>query len=243
MMRSVGVVVTTCNRPLFLERTLKSLIPLGSRVLVVDDSHDIAMQMANGSICAEARPEAPSDIIHLRLAENRGLAASLAIGVIWWLVDLDIEYVSTFQDDTECLPETHQVLVDLARHLKDPQNYVLTGHDAKEHNWVRYGNIGGIKVVEKKACRATHMFAHRDAWARVIPLRSKGVGYPKKTGEGRGEGSDVDWYICGVLKTRVVPNLVRTFAWEATDSCWNNRQRVGADAPLDREALRGWSRR
>lgn len=242
-MRSVLSVITTFNRPRFLERTLPSVVALGSRVLVVDDGSEFHHAQANAEICRAARPIAPSDVIYLNTAENRGLAASLGIGVVWGMVDLDTTWLSTFQDDTECLPETHQVLVDLARHLKDPQNYVLTGHDAKEHPWVRHSMISGITVAEKKSCRATHMFAHRDAWSRVLPLRSKGVGFPKRTGEGRGEGSDVDWFITSVLKTRCVPGLVRTFAWKAEESCWANTQRAGADGPLNRESIRGWSRR
>ena len=234
----IASLITTYNRPWFLERTIHGIVALGARVLVVDDGSDPELAEKNKNICDMARPEAIGDVVYMRLPENRGLAASLSIGLDFWLVDNDISHISYFQDDVAVDPLLHRVLLDVSKAL--PHRILLTGHDAQEHRINKTIQVTGhdIKVSSKASCRATHMFAHRDSWKSVMPIKSKGIGFPRG-----GEGSNVDWWITRdhpkPLPVWCVPGLVRTFAWKAEDSCWGNKQVTGNDNELSRDAIRG----
>lgn len=240
-------IITTKDRPQFLRRTLPAVVALGARVLVVDDGSSLVNAELNAIACEQVRPEAPSDVLYLRFPENRGLAAALNTGLSFWMAE-NPDYISYFQDDVEVDPELHKVLSSLHRALPEQHRALLTGHDAREHKAISGRlNAQGISYFRKGSCRATQMFASARAWAGVMPIRSRGVGYPKRTGPDRGEGSNVDWYITRdhthPLKVHCVPGLVRTFAWEAHESCWNNRQTAGEDGPLSRESIELWLRR
>lgn len=246
-MRNIGVIVTTKDRSKFLERSLPQIVALGSRVLVIDDGSDPAESHRNAMACAGVRP-GTGDVTLLRLPENRGLAGAWNIGLSWFLCDRGIDYISYFQDDVEVDPLLHTVLVALHRGLSGVKDVVLTGHDAREHKPIGSPiQVNGVTAHRRGSCRATQMFAPREAWERVMPIRSKGLGFPKRI-EGRGpdekgEGSDTDWWItrdagARALKVWCVPGLVRTFAWEARDSMWGNTQDAGEDPPLHRRSIR-----
>ena len=133
---------------------------------------------------------------------------------------------------------------------------LLTGHDAAEHPAIGHTVCGTIPVTLKDNCRATHLHAHRDYWAGVMPIQSRGLHTPckpeimpesvreahQRTGETRGMGSEVDHWITHRAPNSVVkqgghvvcvPGLVRTFLWKAEDSCWANPQRAGEDPVLN----------
>jgi hypothetical protein len=246
----IGSLITTYRRPRLLAKTLPYVVSLGSRVLVVDDGSPPTIADANRELCEQARPEAPGDVVYLHLPENRGLAGSLGVGLEYLLCDRGIDFVSYFQDDVEGYDDLHDVLLDAYPHLvvrKPAQHILLTGHDAREHQPESrpIETPNGIRAFRKRSCRATHMFAHRDAWASVLPIRSKGLGFPKRIlGTDRGEGSDVDWWITRdhptPLRVWCVPGLLRTFSWRGEQSCWNNTQVAGEDEQLSRQAVQRW---
>jgi len=224
----IACLVTTYNRPDALARSLPQIVKLGSPVLVVDDGSRDWCQ--NQALCAS------NLAYYLRLPENRGLAAAMNAGLAYWLADKSIEWVSYFQDDVDVHPRCLEIL---ARFQKSAQ--ILSGHDAKEHAFQESGKKGDISFGYKRSIRATHIHARCDFWESVMPIPTRSLGAPKHNGEGRGIGSNVDWWICrdapqSCQKSKrsviCVPGLVRSFLWKAEDSCWNNMQTVGEDAAL-----------
>lgn len=226
----IAILVTTKDRPSALARSLPQIAALGAPVLVVDD----------GSSIADFAFYAFENVKKLCIPENRGLAAALNIGLSYWLADKSIDWISYFQDDVEVHPRTLEILSQFHGAYK-----VITGHDAAEHPAycnLKVADNPEYDVKLKWSIRATHVHAHRDWWLKQMPFPTRELGAPKKLGpHERGLGSNVDWYFCrdgenSCQKTRTpilcVPGLVRTFLWKAEDSCWNNTQRAGEDAPL-----------
>ncbi len=251
-----AVIVTTYNRPDKLARSLPQIVAaaneIGAPVLVVDDGSTTQSACENPTICNF------NGVHHMRLPSNRGLAGALNIGLAYWLADPSIDAIAYFQDDVEVDPVCLAALQDWTAEARN-RIWMLTGHDAKEHAFRVEGDkrieveLAGVKAYAKVACRATMMFARREAWSSVMPIRSKALGLPKRIPgrEGRGEGSGVDWWIVrdckeagkAPLAVLCVPGLVRTFAFKAADSCWANDQHAGEDAPLNRDAIAGWLER
>ncbi len=241
-MNDTAIVVTTCDRPVSLERTIADLVKLGPPILIVNDRRGDSRGFGT------LRP-LPDHVTVISTPSNRGLACALNIGISYWLADKGIEWISYFQDDVEVDPDVLLALRDV-QHLKDRP--LLTGHDALEHKEKSRGLINGIDVVYKESCRATHMHAHRDYWASVLPIPTRELGAPKPVqGQPRGLGSNVDWWVASWAPSSVkmthryvtcVPGLVRTFLWQKKDSCWDNEQKAGEDQPLHRRALKDWRR-
>jgi hypothetical protein len=240
---STAVFVTTYNRPQALARSLPQIVGLGAPVLVVDDGSNPADLDQNESLAED------HGAAFLFLPENRGLAAAMNIGLSYWLADPAVEWISYFQDDVDVRKDALQVLAKVQDRGTRP---LLTGHDAAEHKAVRSEVVNGVSVTGKGNCRATHLHAHRDYWAGVMPLQSRGLHTPcrpdmmppewreryAKTPESRGCGSEVDHWITHRAPQSVVakggyvvcvPGLVLTFLWKAEDSCWNNRAPLGPD--------------
>lgn len=218
----IGILVTTYNRPKALERSLPQIAALGAPILVVDDASNPVDRWGNEMLCDQF------GAMHLLLPENRGLAASLNIGVSYWLADKSIEWISYFQDDVDVHPRTLGILSRL--HKCSP---ILTGHDAGEHPAHRLKTLDGVNVKQKWSCRATHIHAAAAFWREFLPIPTFQLGAPKRVGTGRGVGSNVDWWIvrdsprsCKNTRRPIlcVPGLVRTFSLKAEDSCWNNAQ-------------------
>lgn len=233
---SIAAVITTCNRPAALARTLPQVCALGWPVLVVDDgsdSRETAWAVEPMIIAQGSRPA----VHFIELPTRRGLAAALTIGVTYWLADPAVEWISVFQDDVDVRPEAGTILEAFST---DPvRRPLLTGHDAAEHVEVDLCIEQGRRVKFKTNARATHLHAHRDYWMSVLPVPSRGLGAPHRIpGESRGLGSNVDWWIVRDAPQSVVatgghilclPGLVRTFLWRKEDSLWDNEQRAGAD--------------
>ncbi len=257
-----AVVVTTFNRPACLARSLPQIVAaakeVGAPVLVVVDSSASYSntECVEWGICDDARhANRHEDIALLLVPHNRGLAGALNIGLSYFLADPEIEAIHYFQDDVEVDPLALAAINAVLEHVGDN---CVTGHDAKEHHAKPHSPIvdsagpfiAGIRTRLRPSCRATQMSAIRSAWTRVMPIRSKGLGLPKRVPrapndpEQRGEGSSVDWWIVRDaprhLQTICIPGLVRSFAHKAEDSCWNNSQVAGEDGPLHRESIKTW---
>jgi glycosyltransferase involved in cell wall biosynthesis len=224
----IGILVTTYNRPEALARSLPQIAALGARVLLVDDGTVGIQPWAFDINCAL--------VDYLKIPWNRGLACAMNIGLSYWLADKSIEWVSYFQDDCDVHPKTLEILAKFHGESK-----ILTGHDAGEHPGFNSGKLNGIDYIKKMSIRATHIHAHRDFWESIMPIPTRGLGAPKRTGEGRGLGSNVDWWMvrdspnsCQKTKQPIIcaPGLVRSFLWQGKDSCWNNTQKSGEEPPL-----------
>src|SRR6185436_15013232 len=119
--------------------------------------------------------------------ENRGLAGALNIGLSYWLANPSIQAISYFQDDVEvdplCIAACNEAIQQMGP-ADFERGMVVTGHDAKEHRerWQleRYfgSSFSGIDMFKRGSCRATHMHAHIDAWKKVLPIPSRGLGLP-----------------------------------------------------------------
>lgn len=222
----IGILVTTYNRVEALKRSLPQIAALGCPVLVVDD----------GSAETAFYPYDFMNVDYLFMPNNRGLACAMNIGLSYWLADKSIEWISYLQDDVDVHPQTLAVLSRF-----QSMSQILTGHDAGEHPGHAPGRIENINYKYKWSIRATHMHAHRDFWQSIMPIPTRELGCPKRTGEARGMGSNADWWIvrdspnsCQKTKQPIicVPGLVRSFLWQGKDSCWNNTQRAGEEPPL-----------
>jgi len=244
-MQDTAVLVTVCDRPKHARSAFESIRKVrgGRLVLVVDDSSGTQHQVEHQAYAIEA------GFSYIPIQGKRGLACALNIGLSFLLADRSLEWISYFQDDVEVDPDILEILRDV-QHLKDRP--LLTGHEAAEHKTIRRTNMNGIAVSFKDSCRATHMHAHRDYWTAVMPIPTRELGAPKRVaGQPRGIGSNVDWWVATWAPSSVkmlgrhvacVPGLVRTFAWKKQDSTWDNEQRAGEDAPLNRDAVAGWRR-
>jgi hypothetical protein len=227
----IGVLVTTHNRPEALKRSLPQIAILGASVLVVDDGSLNESAQANRDICREC------DCHFIHLPCNRGLAAALNTGLVYWLADKNVTAISYHQDDTDTHPKALEILSRLRQY-----GPVLTGHDGAAHRSSSNAVLEGIAIKFKETFAAVHIFASVGFWTGVMPIPTYSLGCPNPSPNGRtrGTGSNVDWWLCRdaprstkALGTGaiVVPGLTRTFFWQAKDSCWGNSQ-PEEDAPL-----------
>jgi hypothetical protein len=221
-----AVLVTTYGRPAALRRSLPQIVALGAPVLVVDDGSPEPARAANRAICADA------GATYLALPDNRGLPAALNVGLSVLMADPAVRWISYFQDDVDVRADTLALLGRLEDADARP---LLTGDDAGEHPPTDQAEIAGIAVTRKRSTRATHLHAHVDYWAGVMPIPSPYLGAPKPH---RGASME-DWWIVNHaprsaeqrgLPVICVPGLVRTFLWHHDDSTWGNPNRP--DPPL-----------
>lgn len=253
----IAVVVTTYNRPEALGDTLPQVfeaaknVQSANEVLVVDDFSERMLDV-------ETVVDAQLGYVRLlRLPGNRGLAGSLGVGIAYWLADPTVDAIAYFQDDVDVHPA---VLAIGAAVLREFPHHLFTGNDPNheraaegfdEHPLGKEAGLplgSGIRAWHKASCRGTMMMASRASWSHVMPLRSNGLGFPKRLPgqleNERGQGSGVDWWIVRdaphPLPVLCVPDLVRIRLWEAKDSTWNNKMRAGADRPLSEQHITGW---
>lgn len=241
MESKTAILVTTCDRPKALDHSLGAISALGQPVLVVDDSK------RRDSWGPNAESAFDHGCRYLRMPENRGLAAAMNIGLSYWLADTSVRWISYFQDDVEIDPLILHVMEDVWDAKDRP---LVTGHHGSEHKTEVEAKVAGVRVLGKRNCRATHLFADRGYWASVMPIPTRFLGCPKRVeGEARGLGSEVDFWITHRAPQSIVarggvvacvPGLVRTFLWKKEDSTWDNTQRAGEDLPLSRDAIHDW---
>lgn len=224
------ILITTYNRPSALERSLPQIVKLGHPSLVVDDGSPESAGEKNRAIALAHGAQ------YLRLPENRGLAVALNAGLIYWLADKEVEWISYFQDDVDVHPKCLQVLDSFSK--KSP---VLTGHDALAHRFHATSVWNRYTAKHKWTSAGVHIHATAEFWRGILPIPTYQLGCPKRNGGGRGIGSNVDWWICKDSPQSskklgkyiiCVPGLVRTFYWKPEDSNWNNPLPTGEEPPL-----------
>jgi hypothetical protein len=226
----IAALITTYNRPAALTRSAWQIARLGVPTLVVDDGSDAEKAAENKSICDS------NGLLYMKLPGNRGLAAALNTGLSYWLADSRIRWISYFQDDVDVHARALEVLGKL-----QGLSPLLTGHDAGEHEAQKEGVLTDIPFKIKRSCRATHMHGSADFWRGILPIPTNDLGTPRRNGQGKGIGSNVDWWIVRDAPNSIqknggaivcVPGLVRSFLWMGKDSCWNNTAKCGEEPPL-----------
>lgn len=227
--KTTAIVITTYNRGAVLYRALQSIAPLGLPMLVVDDGSRHDQAQFNQENCSIYRAG------YIRLAENRGLACALNVGLAYWLADAGIEWISYLQDDVDVHPKLMEKMADAS--LKYRCN-LYTGHNSPYHPAA--ASMNGYLL--KRSCAGVHLHARTAFWKSILPIPTFALGAPKRIdGRPRGVGSNVDWWIVRdsphSTKNRgeqicCIPNLVRTFLYKAEDSSWNNALPKGEEPPL-----------
>jgi glycosyltransferase involved in cell wall biosynthesis len=227
--KNTAIVITTYNRGAVLYRALQSIAALGLPMLVVDDGSRPDQAQFNQEICAMYRAQ------YMRIAENRGLACALNIGLSYWLADARVEWISYLQDDVDVHPLLMAKMFEASEHYRCS---LYTGHNSPYHQAA--SNMNGYLL--KKSCAGVHMHARSAFWKSILPIPTFSLGAPKRIdGRIKGLGSNVDWWIVRdspqSTKSRgeqicCVPNLVRTFLFKAEDSSWGNALPKGEEPPL-----------
>lgn len=209
-----AILVTTCERPAHLRRTLASLVPTGLEILVVDDGSGSAARRA----CERIAGEFAGRLRLLCLPANRGLPAALNAGLAELLADPEVAWVSVFQDDCELRDPAAMHTLARVQHAR--QRPLLTGVVHPLHPAQATARIGGHAVQLQHACNGPHLHAHRSYWQAVLPVPTPYLGAPKRDRGRPGEGSGADWWIgawsrASAPKTGrhvvAVPGLAATF--------------------------------
>jgi glycosyltransferase involved in cell wall biosynthesis len=227
--QNTAIVITTYNRGTVLCRALQTIAVLGSPMLVVDDGSRNDQAKFNQEACAMYGAQ------YMRIADNRGLACALNIGLSYWLADSRIEWISYIQDDVDVHP---QLLNKMSEAIQHYRCNLYTGHNSPYHPAA--ASMNGYLL--KKSCAGVHMHARAAFWKSILPIPTFALGAPKRiAGRVKGMGSNVDWWIVRdsphSIKSRgeqicCVPNLVRTFLFKAEDSSWGNALPKGEEPPL-----------
>ena len=185
-----AALVTTFERPTFLERCLESLVGQFNRILIVDDGSRPVTRDRNAAAASRAGAE------YVHLGRNRGHACAFNVGIAMLLADLDISWISKFDDDTELVSEgidrlksvTHAC--GIAGHCN-----VYSGYAAPEHLVHCEEMILGTRVLVCRSCSGQHMHAHRSLWEGVLPIPTTYARAPKSVGGVfPGQACDTDWW-------------------------------------------------
>lgn len=222
-----AILVTTCDRPAALERSLPQFARLGAPILVVDDGSRESLARRN-----EAAAEG-CGAAYLRLPSNRGVSAALTVGLEFLLADRALEWISCIQDDAEVRDDILSVLHGVEDREHRP---ILTGYDAVAHPALDEQQVAGIPTLLKHETAGVHLHAHRDYWRGVLPIPTEYIGAPKRRWEAPLEDS---WITVGApasagrrgIPVVCVPGLVRTFLWHPGDSSWDNPNAPEAALP------------
>jgi hypothetical protein len=211
-----AALVKTFDRPDFLDRCLASIAGQFSCILVVDDGSDAVLREGN----AAASRRVGAEYIHL--GRNRGAACAFNVGLAMLLAELDLSWISTFDDDVQLAAGGAERLLKVT-HAMGPAGWVnlYSGYASPYHRIHREDAIGGERVLIYRSCSGQHMHAHRSYWEGVIPVPTTYPRAPKKAGGVfEGQGDDTDWW-CSNWAPRsatkrggsvyVLPELVTTF--------------------------------
>lgn len=209
-----AALVKTFDRPTFLERCLKSLVGQFDRILIVDDGSQSVARGRNNEAASRADAE------YVYLGRNRGHACALNAGIAILLADLDIGWISAFDDDTELVSGGLERLKSITHSFGTAaRRNLYSGYASPNHRIQREEMILGEKVLICRSCSGQHMHAHRSYWEAVLPIPTAYACAPKSTGAVfAGQGSDADWW-CSNWAPRsavkkggsvyVLPGLVR----------------------------------
>ena len=222
-----AALIITFNRPEFLKRCLRSTIEQFDVVLVVDDGSGVDKKL-NKSLALHHGAE------YLYLGRNRGRACALNIGFSALLADLDISWISSFDDDTELVSGAAKRIKAIARALDTTsQRNLYSGYASPHHLAEREEFISGERVLFCRSCSGQHMHAHKSYWRDILPIPTAYPRAPKSAGGiFSGQGSEADWW-CSNWAPRsaikkgnfvcVIPDLVRNLG--VGHSTWSNAGR------------------
>jgi len=185
-----AALVTTIDRPTLLERCLKSLVGQFNRILVVDDGSQSVARDRNATAASRAGAE------YVHLGHNRGHACACNVGLAMLLADLNISWISKFDDDTELVSGgiNRLKLVTRACGTAGHRN-LYSGYAAPEHRVHCEQMILGEKVLICRSCSGQHMHAHRSFWVDVLPMPTPYAQAPKSAGGVfPGQGCETDWW-------------------------------------------------
>lgn len=218
-----AALVKTFDRPQFLERSLASLAPQFDRVLVVDDGSGSAAMTRNEAAAKAAGAS------YIRLGQNLGAACVFNVGLSVLLADLDMAWISTFDDDVELAPGSVQRLRQLTGALGERGRLnFYSGYQSPLHLVHGEKVVSGEKLHLCRSCSGQHMHAHRSYWQAVMPVPTTYARAPKPAGGlFEGHGDDTDWWFSNwapqsAMKrggaVYVLPGLVSTFG--ESSSTW-----------------------
>ncbi len=211
-----AALVKTFNRTEFFERCLASIADAFDSTLVVDDGSSAPYRETNAAAARRAGAE------YVLIERNRGAACAFNVGLAMLLADLDIEWISTFDDDIDLSAHAIERLRRVTRALGPAGRINLySGYESPYHRVHAEDVVGGERVLLCRSCSGQHMHAHRSYWEGVLPVPTVYAAAPKpKGGVYEGQGDDTDWW-CSNWSPRsavkrggsvyVVPGLVTTF--------------------------------
>jgi hypothetical protein len=220
-----AALVTTFERPNLLEPCLQSIDGQFDHILVVDDGSEGMSQDRHATMARQAGAE------YVHLGRNRGYACALNVGITMLLADLDIAWISAFNDDTVLVSRGIERLKSVT-HARGTasQRHLYSGYASPHHLVHQQEMIQGEKVLICRSCSAQHMHAHRSYWQSVLPVPTTYARAPKSTGGiFAGQGSDADWWcsnwaprsaIKSAGSVYVLPGLVRNNG--ADRSTWSS---------------------
>ena len=187
-----AALITTFDRPTFLERCLKSLVGQFNRILIVDDGSQPVMRDHNATAVSRAGLE------YVHLGQNRGHACAFNVGIAMLLADLNISWISKFDDDTELVSGGINRLKLVTRACGTAAHHNLySGYAAPEHRVHCEQMILGERVLICRSCSGQHLHAHRSYWVDVLPIPTAYARAPKSTGGVfPGQACDTDWWCC-----------------------------------------------
>ncbi len=182
-----GILITTYNRPQYLERLLEQLKGRPEEIMVVNDGSDKKF-MAHYNQIKKDFPR----VNFINNSKNIGLVFSMNTGFAYFLSDPDVEWIHYFQDDVLIEEDLFEKTAKVAHHENFP---VITGMHREPHKICKADRINGIDVFFLRSAPAHHLFMHRQYLMDNLPIPNPYVGAPKP-GKGRpGQGSDADWWL------------------------------------------------
>jgi hypothetical protein len=209
-----AALVTAFERPDLLERCLESILGQFDQILVVDDGSERTSRDRHAAMARRAGAE------YVHLGRNRGYACALNVGTTMLLADLDIAWISAFNDDTVLVSRGIERLKSVTHARGNAgRRHLYSGYASPHHLVHQQEMILGERVLICRSCSAQHMHAHRSYWQAVLPVPTTYACAPKSTGGiFAGHGSDADWWcsnwapqsaLKGAGSVYVLPGLVR----------------------------------
>lgn len=206
-----GILITTYNRPDFLEKLLKRLKNRPEEIVVVNDGSGEKFRDYYHRI----KRDFPQ-VVFIDNPKNMGLVYSLNTGFAYFLADPDTEWVHYLQDDVIF----DDKLFDLSAKVADKEKFpVVTGLQREPHKIFGTETVNGVEVLLLRSAPAHHWLVHRQYLMDNMPIPNPYPGAPKPDRGRPGQGSDADWWLLSWSPKSIVkkggyiaaiPGLVRT---------------------------------
>ena len=209
--KKTGILITTYNRPHFLERLLHQLKDRREEIVVVNDGSDEKYRPHYEQI----KKNFPQ-VTYIDNPENRGLVYSLNTGFSYLLADPDMEWIHYFQDDVIISEDIFEKTAKIAHKEKYP---VITGIHRPPHKSFGTKKMEGMEVRLLLTAPAHHLLLHRQYLMDNLPIPNPYLGAPKRDKGKPGQGSDADWWLLSwspksIIKRGgyiiAIPGLVKT---------------------------------